>query len=204
MHIALISGSHRQNSQSLRVTKYLAARLPALDAATTTNIIDLTGNPLPLWDDENNSYNISPALMKQWQPYAERLQNADGFVVVSPEWHGMVPAGLKNFFLYCSIKDVGHKPALITTVSVSRGGSYPVAELRMSSYKNNRLCYIPEHLIVRDATTRFVGDAPANKDDELMRDRADFALRVLLDYSKALKPVRENPALWEMKYASGM
>jgi hypothetical protein len=29
------------------------------------------------------------------------------------------------------------------------GGAYPVAELRMSSYKNSRICYLPEHLIVR-------------------------------------------------------
>jgi NAD(P)H-dependent FMN reductase len=204
MHIVFMSGSHRQNSQSLRVTKYLAARLPVLDSTTTTDIIDLTGNPLPLWDDENGSYSTSPTLLKEWQPYSDRLQKADGFVVTSPEWHGMVPAGLKNFFLYCSVKDTGHKPALIATVSVSRGGSYPVAELRMSSYKNNRLCYIPEHLIVREATNKFAGDAPANKDDEFMRDRADFALRVLLDYAKALKTVRENGALYEKKYASGM
>ncbi len=45
-------------------------------------------------------------LQKIWEPYAKRLQAADGFVVVSPEWHGMVPAGLKNFFLYCSPKEV--------------------------------------------------------------------------------------------------
>jgi len=28
------------------------------------------------------------------------------------------------------------------TVSAMRGGSYPVRELRMSGYKNNRLCWI--------------------------------------------------------------
>jgi len=204
MHIVLISGSHRQGSQSGRVTKYLAGRLPALDSSTTTDIIDLVGNPLPLWDDENNSRSTAPALQKLWQPYKERLQKAEGFVVVSPEWHGMVPAGLKNFFIYCSPKEVGHKPALIATVSASRGGSYPVNELRISSYKNSRICYIPEHLIVRDAAGIFVGDKAASKDDEFMRDRADFALRVLLDYTKAMKPVRDNPILWEKKYASGM
>jgi azobenzene reductase len=203
MHITLISGSHRKTSQSGRVTQYLAARLPKLDAATTTDIIDLAGNPLPLWDDE--FWKAGGNLQKQWQPYGERLQKAEGLVVISPEWHGMVPAGLKNFLLYCGTpKEVGHKPGLIVTVSASRGGAYPVNELRTSGYKNSRICYIPEHLIVRNAEKMLNGDTPADKDDEFLRDRADFALRILLDYAKALKAVRENPAIYERKYASGM
>jgi NAD(P)H-dependent FMN reductase len=202
MHIVLISGSHRQNSQSARVTKYLAGRIAALDAGTTADIIELTGNPLPLWDDD--FWKAGSEKQKLFQPYAERLQKAEGFVVVSPEWHGMVPSGLKNFFLYCSVKEVGHKPAMIATVSAGRGGSYPVAELRMSSYKNSRILYIPDHLIVRDATNMLHGDAPANKDDEYLRDRADFDLRLLLDYTKALIPVRENKAIYDKKYASGL
>jgi NAD(P)H-dependent FMN reductase len=204
MHIVLISGSHRVNSQSLRVTKYLAARLEKLEPGTSTDIIALTGNPLPLWDESFMQKDGQSDLQKKWEPYKKRLQVADGFVVTSPEWHGMVPAGLKNFFLFCSPKEVGHKPALITTVSASRNGAYPVDELRISSYKNSRICYIPEQIIVRDAATIFVGDTPSGKEDEFLHDRADFALRVLVDYTKALKPVRDNPALWEKKYSSGM
>lgn len=205
MHIVLISGSHRQGSQSLRVAKYLAARIPVLDSSVTTDIIELTGNPLPLWDDENNTRSTSSALQKLWTPYNERLQKAEGLVVISPEWHGMVPSGLKNFFLFCGTpKEVGHKPALITTVSAGRGGAYPMQELRTSSYKNSRICYIPEHLIVRTAEQMFVGDTPTNKDDEYLRDRADFALRILLDYTKAMKAVRENKQIYEKKYSSGL
>jgi NAD(P)H-dependent FMN reductase len=202
MHITLVSGSHRQNSQSLRITKYLAARLPVLDVSATTDIIELTGNPIPFWDDD--FWKPGSDRQKMWEPYSKRLQAADGLVITSPEWHGMVPAGLKNFFLYAGVKEIGHKPGLITTVSVSRNGAYPVDELRISSYKNSRFCYIPENLIVRDAANMFVGDAPASKDDEFLRDRADYALRLLLDYAKALKAVRENPAIHDKKYSTGM
>lgn len=202
MYIVLISGSHRQNSQSLRVTKYLAGRLTALDKNISTGVIELTGNPLPFWDE--SFWKADSDLQIKWQPYRDRLQKADGFVVISPEWHGMVPAGLKNFFLFCSVKEVGHKPALITTVSISRGGSYPVEELRISSYKNSRICYLPEHLIVRDAANIFGDGAPKSKDDEFMRDRTDFALRLLIDYTRALKPVRENSMIYEKKYENGM
>jgi len=204
MHIVLISGSHRQNSQSLRVTKYLAAQVPKLDTSVSTDIIEMTGNPLPLWDDSMWQKDGASPLQKQWEPYAKRLQAADAFVVTSPEWHGMVPAGLKNFFLYCSPKEVGHKPALITAVSASRGGAYPVNELRTSSYKNSMICYIPEHLIVREAAKMFVEGAPSGPDDEYLRGRADYALKILLGYAKALKPVRDSGVTFDKKYANGM
>jgi len=204
MHIAIISGSHRKGSQSARIAHYLAVRLLIVEPTASADVIELTGNPLPLWDDENNSRTTSPELQKIWDPYATRLQAADGLIVVSPEWHGMVPAGLKNFFVYWSPKEVGHKPALITTVSASINGAYPVNELRTSGYKNSRLCYIPEQLIIRNAATIFNGDTPSGKDDEYLRGRADFALKILVEYTKALKPVRESGITFDKRYASGM
>lgn len=202
MHVVLISGSHRQVSQSARVAGYLASRLPEVEAGTTTDIIELAGNPLPLWDE--SGWQPGSPLLQQWQPYAERLRKADGLVMIAPEWHGMVPAGLKNFFIFCTAQDVGHKAALIVTVSSSRGGAYPVDELRISSYKNNRLCYIPEHLIVRDAEKMFVGNTPADKEDAYLRDRADFALRNLMAYSKALTAMRASVDLSDKRYPFGM
>ncbi len=69
---------------------------------------------------------------------------------VSARMRSSVPAGLKNFFLMFSRFELGHKPAMIVAVSSGDGGAYPVAELRMSSYKNNRICYIPEQLNLRN------------------------------------------------------
>ena len=86
-----------------------------------------------------------------WDPVSAELKAADALVVVSPEWGGMATPGVKNFLLNCTADEIGHKPALIVTVSASRGGSYPVAELRMSGYKNNRVAWLPEHVIVQHA-----------------------------------------------------
>lgn len=201
MHIAIISGSHRAASQSRRVADYLATRLALRDAATT-DIIDLAGNPLPLWDE--SAWQADSALSRQWQPYAQRLQATDGLVVISPEWAGMAAPGLKNFLLFASAADVGHKPALIVTVSAARNGVYPVNELRTSGYKNNKLLYIPEHLIVRDVAAMFAGDAPSGTDDAYLRERADYALNILLAYSAALGPVRQSGVTVHKKFANGM
>ena len=62
----------------------------------------------------------------------------------------MVPAALKNFFLlWAATGELSHKPALPCAVSAGEGGAYVISELRMSSYKNNRLCWLPEQLIAR-------------------------------------------------------
>jgi azobenzene reductase len=202
MHIVLISGSHRRNSQSLRIAQYLSLRLRLVEPSLTNDIIELKENPLPLWDE--SMWESGSSLNNQWQPYAKRLQAADGLVVISPEWSGMVPSGLKNFFLYCSPKDIGHKPGLIVAVSSSHGGAYPVNELRTSSYKNTMLCYIPEHLIVRNAEKIFVGDTAVDKEDEYMRGRADYTLKILIAYTQGLKSVRDSGVTVDKKYPFGM
>jgi NAD(P)H-dependent FMN reductase len=170
----------------------------------STSLYSLSGNPLPLWDqgvwDGDEKWDVLLS------PIREQLSNSDAFVVISPEWHGQVPAGLKNFFLLFSKKELGHKPALIVTVSSGRGGSYPVAELRMSSYKNNRLCYIPEHVIIRDVE-KILNDNPDDNDpgsDKFYRQRLAWALGILREYGLALKQVRESGATESDQFKSGM
>jgi azobenzene reductase len=201
MHIALIAGSHRPHSQSGRIGTYIAGRLATLQPSTSTDLIDLGGNPLPLWDE--SAWQKDGAAATAFAPYAARLIKADGLVIISPEWAGMVAPGLKNFLLYTHESQVGHKPALITTVSSGRGGSYPVNELRTSGYKNNKILYIPEHIIVRDAEKIFV-EGSSHGDDGYLRGRVDFALKILLAYTDALKPLRTSGIVADKAFPFGM
>lgn len=200
-HIVLISGSHRLGSETGRVADYLAGRLQQNHGATT-DVIKLEGNPLPLWDDR--MWDANSDLAKQFAPYGERLEDADGLVVLTPEWAGMAAAGIKNFMLYTDHTMVGHKPALLVTISSTMGGSYPVEEMRGSSYKNNRILYIPEHLIVRHAPKIFQGPTSDGAEDDYMRGRADFALNVLMKYTSALGSVRAGGDVFNEKYPYGM
>lgn len=202
MHYGIIAGSHRQNSQSSKIGAYLATALKRLDGSATTDIIDLKGNPLPLWDE--SAWQQNSALAKQWLPYAERLRRCDAFCVISPEWAGMVPAGLKNFLIYCGAQEVGHKPALIVAVSAGRGGSYPVNELRTSGYKNNKLLYLPEHIIVQNAPKVLNDGDAADKDDDYIRRRIDYALRQLQAYAAALQTVRASGVTGHPDFPFGM
>ncbi|MDT8283329.1 MAG: NAD(P)H-dependent oxidoreductase, partial [Gammaproteobacteria bacterium] len=152
-----------------------------------------------LWED-NAEWNQRLAPIKQ------QLSDSDGFIIISPEWHGQVPAGLKNFFLMFNRFELGHKPALIVTVSSADGGAYPVAELRMSSYKNNRLCYIPEQLILRNIE-KILNDDVADNDesaDAYFKQRISWTLGILRGYAIALKEMRDRTEIHHDKFGNGM
>ncbi len=119
----------------------------------------------------------------------------------------MAPAGLKNFFLmWTAGGELAHKPALIVTVSTADGGSFPVAELRMSSYKNSRICYLPEHLIIRYADTVFNDDPAQNKPSaqEYFEDRLTYCLAMLREYALAFRQIRASGKTSLATYTSGM
>lgn len=204
MKIMLISGSHRENSQSEKVAHHIAQSLLDNHQATETEVFSLAGNPLPLWDE--GIWNGEEKWQALLGPLSEKLAASDGFVIISPEWHGQVPAGLKNFFLLWGAGELAHKPALIVTVSAGDGGAYPVAELRMSSYKNNRLCYIPEHVIVRHVGSVLNDDASKNNADadSYFRKRIVYACGILCAYAGALKGVRESGAASIKVFPNGM
>jgi len=204
MKITIVSGSHRNPSQSIKVARHIQTALLSKDAADSVEIFSLADNPLPLWDQR--VWEGDPEWRALLGPLQRQLSESDGFVIVSPEWHGQVPSGLKNFFLLCSAREVGHKPALIVTLSAGDGGTYPVAELRMSSYKNNRICYIPEHVVVRHVEEILNPDGSTKDSDSdlYIRERIDWALGILREYALALGQVRSSGATETEKFRNGM
>lgn len=202
MQLLAISGSHRRDSQSEKVTRFLAARAEALGLFASTSVLCMSDNSIPFWSEEAFDSDNT-----KWKPLLsdlnDQLIRADAYIVVSPEWHGTVPSRLKNLLLFFTAHTVGHKPALLTAVSAARGGTYPICELRMNAGKNSRLCLIPEHLIVRNAGDVLNGDDPASDEDSFIRGRADFALGGLAEYSRVMK-MMDRDILLSKEYANGM
>jgi len=204
MKITIISGSHRKVSQSEKVARFIQRTLEEQKLCENAWLFSLAANPLPLWDE--SIWEADPAWERRLAPISAELASSDAFVVISPEWHGQVPSGLKNFFLMWGKGELAHKPALIVTVSSADGGAYPVAELRMSSYKNNRICYIPEQVIVRNVES-VLNDDPAQNNadaDSYFRERIAYALNILKEYALALGQVRASGAADLSKFKNGM
>jgi len=204
MKITIISGSHREDSQSEKVARHIEKTLLDDKLCDEAWTLSLANNPLPLWEEK--VWDKDPEWEARLNPIREQLKASEGFVIIAPEWHGQVPAGLKNFFLLFSRFELGHKPALIVTVSNGTGGSYPVAELRMSSYKNNRICYIPEQVIVRDVETVLNKHSVRNdaSADTYFRERIAWTLKMLVTYAEAMTPIRESGVTEDDRFKNGM
>ncbi|MEL6978943.1 MAG: NAD(P)H-dependent oxidoreductase [Pseudomonadota bacterium] len=191
-HIVVIGGSNRAEAQSHRIAEAASEKLRArLGAAGSVDLVSLRDIEIPLWDESKWAAD-KPAdsfWAAQWPALSARLKAADGFVVVTPEWHGMASPGLKNLICCCDGKELAFKPAYLIGVSVGSGGAYPIAELRMNAGKNTYIQWQPDHLIVRNADQFLVegGTAP-----EWLEGRMDHGLEILVATAAALKPVRET------------
>lgn len=191
MRWIIIAGSQRSQSQSLKVANFLAEMAAGLSSEISLEVVDLHQIKLPFFHQETNSDFQSSQLLD----LKKKLKLADGFIFVTPEWGGMATPILKNLFLMLGNDQLAFKPALLVSVSASRGGAYPVAELRMSSYKNNRVAYLPEHLIVRSVEKVMnqqldlnLEQTAENKEDWYIQQRAKYCLELLIlhtqNYSK--------------------
>jgi len=139
-----------------------------------------------------------------WPQISDELLACDALVVVAPEWHGMVPPALKNFFLHCD-GELANKPGLIVGVSAGNGGAYPISELRMSSYKNSRICWIPDHLIVRNVEDVLNDSSELTTASEgKLRQRAMYCVRLLAEYAKGLSLVRSSGVVDLVAHPFGM
>ena len=200
MKVGIVSGSHRKTSESGKVARYVKTLLEK--GGNQAYLLDLAKQPLPFWDD--GMWSGEPEITAKWKPVKDELVTCDAMVFVAAEWGGMVPAALKNFFIFATDGSLYHKPGLIVGVSASRNGAYPIAELRMSSYKNTHLQYISEQVIVRDVGKVLNGETPESEEDSFTRKRLDYGVKVLLEYGKALKQVRESGVLNRKEFPNGM
>lgn len=192
MNILVISGSPRQQASSLNVAKYTQQQLSKLENVQSS-LLDLHQLDLPLW----SSHAVADESTKQL------IAEADGFVFVVPEWHGMVPPAFKNLFYYFN-GFFAHKPAYIIGVSSGTGGRYPITELRSSTYKNSFINYTPISTVIDHVDNTFNEHGEFIAETDYIAQRMDEGMQFLSAYSKALMTVRESDIFKENRFKNGM
>lgn len=189
MKITIISGSQRTGSQTLKISKFLEYNLQKL--GVSAQIIELATLNLPFSHTEQA--NKDTESQAKWQSVSDILQDSDGFVIASPEWNGTISPMLMDFFLRCG-SELAHKPGLLVGVSSGMGGAFVIPELRIASYKNKFINYIPEHLIIRHVEQMMnsfeIDEQNDSKEDLYIKKRALYALEVLLKYADAMTVMR--------------
>ena len=111
MKIEIISGSPRVTSVTRRVAINLKKWLDS-NTSHETDIIDLKDWDLPAVQSVFVSVDRTP---DEFKPLAERIFNADAFILVTPEYNGSYSPAMKN--LLDHFPKQHHKPFGIVTAS---------------------------------------------------------------------------------------
>lgn len=195
MNILVISASMRKKSQSRKVSEYLAARVKKLDHSAT--VLDLHELKLPFFGQHEEG----DIAVKQ---LGEHIDEADAYVFVSPEWSGSLSAGLVNMMHFVG-DEMSHKPVMLVGVSGTTGGTYPIAQMRQIGPKNTHYVISPENLIVRDVQS-VMNDNEIDEDatDYRVKSRAEYSLKVLVEYARALKVVQDSDVADSDSFSSGV
>lgn len=203
MNLVIVSASQRVNSQSAKVADHLQGSAKNFESIKH---IELCKYQLPYWDGELSSKEKNTS---HWPLISEEIEQADAFVLITPEWGGMATAILKNFLLMSESEQTAHKPALLISVVNGISGAYPIAELRMNAFKNNKMVAIPEHLIIRNVEQVLNQNQQKSTEREInLIERINYSMHMLAQYSRALKPMRlaHNQERYpnQQKYLYGM
>lgn len=130
-NIQIISSSVRINRKSIRVARYFQKLLES-KYQIKSNILDLYDYQFPIFN-ERLKFQNNPD--KKVIEFAEAIKQADGIIVVVPEYNGGYPSSLKNIIDLLS-SEWHHKPIAISTVSSgSFGGSQVLTSIQFLFWK---------------------------------------------------------------------
>jgi NAD(P)H-dependent FMN reductase len=192
MQITIISASTRAGSESRNVSDLIEATLE--NKNTEASVIDLYELSLPIFDATGEGdWTERVAEVRQL------LDQSDGFVFVSPEWDGMMSAGLHNLFHYLD-HELADKPVYLVGVSAGRGGRYPLLQMRQMGYKNRHFVIIPESIFFDQVTDNLVD---GNLKNEHIEKRLNYGLNTLIEYAKALTNVRKSGVIDYEQFGNG-
>ena len=130
-NIAIISASVREGRMSHRVAVHLHRTISAMQGHSA-DMLDLKEFNFPLFP-ERLKFMKDPG--EKVNDLATRIRNADGVIMVTPEYNGAAPASLKNVIDLLT-EDWNKKPIALSTVSSGAfGGSQTLVSLLFSLWK---------------------------------------------------------------------
>jgi NAD(P)H-dependent FMN reductase len=130
-HIAIISASVRLKRNSHRVALYFKSFLEEKQLASVV-LLDLAEYNFPVFT-ERLKQQTAPTLPVL--EFTEKIQSADGVIIVTPEYNGGYPASLKNV-IDLLLDEWRRKPVAIVTVTAGAfGGMNVITSLQYSLWK---------------------------------------------------------------------
>lgn len=191
MKLAVIIGSTRENRTTDRLAKWVAAGAASREGVAV-DLIDLRDFPMPLFNEPaspryNQNRQIDP-MAKQW---LERLQAADAYVFVTPEYNHSIPGALKNALDYVTW-ELLHKPATVASHGTV-GGARATMHLK-EILSESRAAIIPTQVAIASMHEKIDESGTLNAEQAALPYGPATSLKNMLDdltwYSDALAAAR--------------
>ncbi|MDO8504136.1 MAG: NAD(P)H-dependent oxidoreductase [bacterium] len=182
MKIVVICGSTHVDSLNLRVAKVAHATVQA--AGHESVLVHLGDENLPLFRGYDEEY---PPRVKE---LIELLKTADGYILVTPEYHHAVPAALKSFFEYLDGDELEDRPVAIMSASDGRFGGLQSQWSIHGMLRTLGLWVVPDELYIPKADEIFLPDGTIT--DEKIKQRVEDLSRRLVRAAELLKPLRTS------------
>lgn len=143
MNIQIIVGSTREGRATPRVAKWVEKTARVTQGDHVWEVVDLADYDLPLFSESlpplgnTDRHPVEPA-----QKWLDKLADADGYVIVTPEYNHGMPAALKNAIDYVDHQLMRKPVAIVSHGSV--GGARSAEMLAQVLRSNIGAIAIPE------------------------------------------------------------
>ncbi len=182
--IPIVLGSTRIGRQSCKVARFILSTMTG-DPRFNTELLDLSDYDFPIMEQRLSEMKIVPPSL---QSFSDKLELADGLLIVSPEYKGGVPGVLKNAFDYLKPGILRRPPVGVCTVSSGGfGGMNCLIQLRLTILALGRLP-IPDALPVSKVQELF--DEEDQPRDAPWLLHLQHFINELYFYAKALAQAR--------------
>lgn len=186
----LLVGTDRPGSNSRRIAELLQTRWTAL--GETTEIMDL--KDIGLGFREGPQYgNVTNPVLKA---AADKIEAADGLLIVVPEYNGSMPGALKFFIDHLKYPDAfEYRPVAFVGLGGMFGGLRPVEHLQQVFGYRNAFVF-PERIFIQNVWNHFK-KSDTNPDgvfkDALLLSLMDKQLKGFTTFIDALKSSKLHP-----------
>lgn len=195
----IVIGSSRVESESERIAMKIGQIIKDEFNYVNVDYINLADKKYKITEFHES---VEDATLN-WNSSLELLRQSKAVVFVVPEWHGLVPSKFLELIIECDAFQLAHKPALLVGISSGAGGAYPIAQIKGFYNKSNRICFVPEHVIIRNVNNMLKDDID-NIKSNYIEERIKYALLVLNRYDKALSIIRHELLNGLDNYTYGM
>ena len=159
--ITMVVGTNRPGSRARAVSKHVEEIYRDLGVKLTT--LDLANLPPEIFDPK--SYDETPA---SFAPFQQGVSNANGLVIVTPEYNGSVPGILKYFIDMLEFPEsFERRPVCFVGVAKGMWGALrPVEQLQaIFGYRNG---YIYPERVFMPGVDKLLDDKERLKDSSLI------------------------------------